>query len=72
MTLEQIKQAIAEGKKVYWASLAYDVIKDDIGQYLIKCNLNGSCVGLTWRDGVTMNESEDDFFTMEGFKNEPK
>lgn len=68
MTLEQIKQAIAEGKKVYWASLAYDVIKDDVGQYLIKCNINGSCVGLTWRDGITMNESEDDFFTMEGFK----
>lgn len=65
MNLEQIKQAIADGKKVYWSSLAYDVIKDDIGQYLIKCNLNGHCIGLTWRDGVTMNESEDDFFTVE-------
>ena len=66
MNLEQIKKAIAEGKKVYWASLAYDVIKDDIGQYLIKCNLNGHCIGLAWRDGITVNGKEDDFFTMEG------
>ena len=30
MTLEEIKQAIEDGKKVYWASEAYDVIKDSI------------------------------------------
>lgn len=64
MTLNEIKQAIEQGKKVYWASLAYDVIKDSVGQYLICCNLNGSCVGLTWLDGVTLSEKESDFFTV--------
>lgn len=62
MTLEQIKQAIAEGKKVYWASALYEVIKDNIGQYLIKCG--GSCIGLTWADGVTLNGKEEEFFTI--------
>jgi hypothetical protein len=68
MDLEQIKQAIARGDKVHWMNSAYDVIKDDIGQYLIKCNINDSCVGLTWRDGITMGESEDDFYL--GYKGE--
>ena len=62
MTLEEIKQAIEDGKKVYWASEAYDVIKDSIGQYLISCNINGHCIGLTWRDGVTLNGKEEEFF----------
>jgi hypothetical protein len=66
MNLEQIKHAIAQGNKVHWSNSAYDVIVDSVGQYLIKCNLNDSCIGLTWRDGVTMNGKEDDFFTMEG------
>ena len=36
------------------------MIKDSVGQYLIRCNLNGSCIGLTWLDGVTMNGDEAD------------
>lgn len=62
MNLEQIKQAIENNERVFWKNLAYDVIKDSVGQYLIRCNLNGSCIGLTWRDGVTMNGREADFF----------
>jgi hypothetical protein len=62
MNLEQIKQAIAQGYPVHWSSTAYDVIIDNVGQYLIRCNLNDSCIGLTWRDGVTMNGDEDEFF----------
>jgi hypothetical protein len=66
MNLEQIKQAIARGDKVHWSNSAYGVIVDSVGQYLIHCNLNDSYIGLTWRDGVTMNGKEDDFFIMEG------
>jgi len=64
MTLEQIKQAIEDGKKVYWSNPAYEVIKDKIGQYLIHCTLNNHYIGLTWRDGVTLNGKEEDFFTV--------
>ena len=62
MNLQEIKDAIAQGKKVHWSNRAYDVIKDKIGQYLIVCNLNDYCIGLTWQDGVTMNGKEEDFF----------
>ena len=57
-----IRQAVDEGKTVYADTLAYQVIKDNIGQYFIKCLLNGWCCLLTWRDGVTLNGSM--FFTL--------
>ena len=62
MTLQEIKTAINEGKRVFWKSEGYQVIKDSINQYLIKCGYNNHCIGLTWRDGVTMNGNEEDFF----------
>lgn len=62
MSLDQIKQAISNGYKVHWSNSAYDVIQDKIGQYLICCNHNKSCVGLTWQDGITLNGKESDFF----------
>lgn len=64
MNLQQIKQALLEGKKVYWASALYEVIRDSRGEYLIKCSSNGHCIGLTWADGVTLNGKESDFFTL--------
>ena len=63
MNLEEIKQAIEQGKKVHWSNAGYEVIKDNIGQYLIKCTSNNHCIGLTWQDNVTMNGKECDFFT---------
>ena len=65
MTLTEIKQAIEEGKKVFWSNSLYQVIKDRNDQYLIKCMSNNYCTGLTWSDGVTMNEKEEDFYTAE-------
>ena len=62
MKLEEIKQAVDEGKIVHWASEAYVVIKDSVPQYLIHCVLNDNYIGLTWRDGVTLNGKEEDFF----------
>jgi len=67
MNLQQIKQAISEGKKVYWSSLLYEVIYDDKNKdYLIKCtSSNGHSIGLTWTDGVTMNGKEEDFYILD-------
>jgi hypothetical protein len=62
MTLQEIKDAVLAGKTVHWASKAYVVVKDNVGQWLIECRLNESCIGLTWSDGVTMNGKEDEFF----------
>ncbi len=57
-----IRQAVDKGKTVYADTLAYKVIKNNIGQYFIKCILNDWCCGLTWRDGVKLNGSV--FFTL--------
>jgi hypothetical protein len=65
VTLTEIKQAIEQGRKVYWSSLSYEVIKDNIGQYLICYNSGKHYIGLTWQDGVTLNGKESDFFTIE-------
>lgn len=62
MSLEAIKAAVSDGKRVCWKSEAYEVISDTLGQWLIRCTMNNSCIGLTWADGVTMNGKEADFF----------
>jgi hypothetical protein len=65
MTLAEIKSAIEEGKTVCWTNEAYRVIKDKIGQYLIGYNIGGrgeNYIGLTWRDGVTLNGKEEEFY----------
>lgn len=61
MTLQEIKQVLEEGKKVYWSNTSYEVIKDSKGQYLIKSN--NHCIGLTWNDGVTLNGKPEQFYT---------
>lgn len=63
MTLQEIKTAVESGRKVYWAHEGYQVIKDKLGRFLIVCERNGSAWGLTWMDGETMNEREEQFFT---------
>jgi hypothetical protein len=62
VNLEEIKASVESGQTVHWASQAYRIIKDDVGQWLIQCDINGHCIGLTWRDGVTMNGKESQFF----------
>ena len=62
MTLAEIKQAIAEGKKVYHGNKNYEVIRDNIGQYLIVCSINDYTIGLTHSDKQTMNGKEAEFF----------
>ena len=62
MSTEEIKQAINEGKTVNWKSSGYDVIKDSLGQYLIRCLINDNYIGLTWINGFTLNGDEKDFY----------
>jgi len=50
-----IKEAVDKGIIVYCDSDAYVVIKDSIGQYLIKYIYSEYCIGLTWKDGTTLN-----------------
>lgn len=68
LSLNDIEIAIYNGYTVYWKNKNYQVIKDKIGQYLIKCLSNSYCVGLTSVDG-TLNEDPKDFF-LGGMNNE--
>jgi len=61
MTLYEIMDAVGSGRRVFWRNPAYEVIRDRVGQWLIKCHINGYCTGLTWRDGETLNGDEEDF-----------
>ncbi len=64
-TVENIKAAVDAGMNVYWKNDQYKVIKDKLGRYLIAYDLGGdreNFVGLTWKDGTTLNGKSDDFF----------
>lgn len=50
-----IRSKVDAGITVYVDSLAYVVIKDNIGRYLIYCAMTNYYIGLTWRDGQTLN-----------------
>ena len=68
MELFEIKEAVDEGKIVHLANPAYTVIKNSKnGDYLIKC-VNGSCIGLTWEDGETLNGLAEDFYILDLFE----
>ena len=62
MNIQEIKTSVESGLVVHWATEAYRVIKTGGGRWLIKCDINGHCIGLTWTDGVTMNGDENQFF----------
>ena len=63
MNLESIKFSVENLKyKVFWKNKNYQVKKDSIGQWLIVSKCNGHCIGLTWKDGKTLNGKESDFF----------
>ena len=68
MTLEEIKTAVLAGKTVHWVNSGYEVIRHIFkdtpdGWYIL--HWYGSCVGLTYKDGVTLNGKESDFYIKE-------
>lgn len=62
MTLKEIKQAVLSGKTVHWCSERYIVKSSSADYFYIVDKYNESCIGLTHRDGVTLNGSEDQFY----------
>lgn len=62
MRLDEIKQAIDEGKRVFMENRNYEVIRKESGKYYILSHSTGFMIGLTMADGVTMNEEESRFF----------
>ena len=63
MELQKIKNELAKGNRVFWSNKNYEVIQSKYTlEYLVKCHLNDSYIGLTWRDGVTMNGEQKDFY----------
>ena len=62
MTIDEIKAAVDTGQTVHWANTGYVVHKDRLGQYLITYLPNGSCIGLTDREGHRLNGKEAEFF----------
>lgn len=59
---QEIKDAVSRGENVYWSKKNYKVIKDSIGQYLIWSQFNDHYIGLTHRDGETLNGQLNEFF----------
>ena len=63
MELAEIKAAVMAGKTVNWKQANYIVVyANKIDEFLIRCTNNDSCIGLTHRDGLTMNGEEKDFY----------
>ena len=62
MKLSDIKDAVDAGRVVHWTSPIYTVVRDILGDYLIQCSSNNDCIGLTWKDGQTLNGKERDFY----------
>jgi hypothetical protein len=62
MTLSEIQSAVLAGQKVHWKTKAYEIVHDQIGQWLVVCRSTGGCWGLVWTDGVTVNGKPWDFF----------
>ena len=47
----------------HWASKIYEVrYAPKLDEFQIVCTDNDNIIGLTWKDGVTMNGKEDDFY----------
>lgn len=73
LTLQQIADAVDAGHTVHWRTTDYTVRKgpahqDAPGNYANPAlrytidHANGQSLGLTWRDGVTLNGKECDFY----------
>ena len=62
MTADGIRRAVDAGYDIRWSNDSYQIRKDKNGQYLIVCLNNDNCIGLTARDGVTLNGDPEDFY----------
>ena len=65
MTLQEIKKAVDQGLTVHWSTKTYIVTQDQLGQWYIECTLNNHNIGLTYVDGVTLTQKQEEFFIAE-------
>lgn len=61
MTYEEIKQAVNEGKNVYWRNKCYKVMKSIGNEYFIVFGANLNMIGL-YTEKYGLNGKEDEFF----------
>jgi hypothetical protein len=59
MNLKQIKKAVDAGKVVRWVNESYTIEKDDLNYIIVR---GESFIGLTQKDGKTMNGKEEQFY----------
>ena len=52
MTIAEIKAALSSGQSVELFGGSYQVIKDNLGQYLIHCKQNDNYIGLHGQVGT--------------------
>ena len=62
LTLAEIKRAVDAGKTVHWTNKLYTVEKWGDDHYAIVCSYHDSAIGLTWKDGKTMNGRPSEFY----------
>lgn len=58
MTLDEINEAISQGKTVCWINENHEVVKPN----KIKNIKNGASSPLTWGDGYLLKGNENDYF----------
>ena len=64
-TINDIKNAVLSGNRVFWKNDSYEVIKDSKNQWMIAFRQGQSgenYVGLTYRDGVKSDYNPKDFY----------
>lgn len=52
---DDIKKAVKDGKQVFCDSTGYEVIRCNNDEYLINFINSDYYIGLTWKDGKTLN-----------------
>lgn len=62
MTLQEIKDAVNQGKLVHWSNSGYVVTGSESGRYFITFERNQNSISLTHQDGVTLNGLEEEFY----------
>ena len=61
-SVQDIKDAVDSGLAVHCGNDGYEVTKAPNGEYIVTYRPNGSVIGLTHKDGVTLNGELFDFY----------
>ena len=68
MDLESIKKFVDNGHKVFLGNENYQVKYDEANGYVIVCLSNGYMIGLTHKNGLTINADPSEFFVVRSSK----